>query len=177
MKQKTSFETEHVVNDFEAAWESERPDLNPAAVGTDLRINLAAQLFSERCVESLAEHDLEWWEYDVLSRLRREGSPYKCTVQELADILPVSSGALTNRLDKLEQRRFISRTPDKSDRRRVIVKLKPEGRRRVDTAAEDRFDAANRTLGVLNVDERISLNLLLDKLLLGNQPLSDGLVS
>jgi DNA-binding MarR family transcriptional regulator len=173
MKQITPYETEHVVNDFEQAWMSERPDLNPAAVGTDLRLNLAAQLFSERCVESLMEHDLEWWEYDVLSRLRREGSPYKCSVQELADILPVSSGALTNRLDKLEQRSLITRTQDKADRRRVIVKLKPEGRKRVDTAAEARFDAASRTLGVLNIDERMSLNRLLDKLLVCNQPLTE----
>lgn len=160
---------EQLVNEFEQAWISERPDLNPAAVGTDLRLNLAAKLFSERCVESLVEHDLEWWEYDVLSRLRREGSPYKCSVQELADILPVSSGALTNRLDKLEQRSLISRTPDSADRRRVIVKLKPEGRKRVDIAATARFGAASRTLDVLDTDERRDLNALLDKLLVRNQ--------
>lgn len=177
MNNKKSTDTDQIVAEFEQSWISERPDLNPAGVGTDLRLNLAAQLFSDRCVESLVEHDLEWWEYDVLSRLRREGSPYKCTVQELADILPVTSGALTNRLDKLEQRSLISRTPDKTDKRRVIVKLKPEGRKRVDTAATARFGAASRTLDVLDANERHKLNALLDKLLLRNQCFSGDQVN
>lgn len=169
MKFAESGTTDQIVDNFESAWVSERPDLDPAAVATDLRLNMTAQLFSERCSEALTEHGFEWWEYDVLSRLRREGAPYQCTVQELADILPVSSGALTNRLDKLEKRRLVSRSLDTSDRRRVIVTLKPSGLKRVDKAAEARFLAASRTLSVLSASEQRRLNNILDKLIEANR--------
>ena len=101
---------------FEDSWSLERPDLDPEAVSTDLRLQLVAHQFSQNSTAALTEFGLELWEYDVLSALRRQGEPFECAVSAISDILPLSSGALTNRLDRLVKRRLVSRKNDTKDR-------------------------------------------------------------
>ncbi len=153
------------ISEFESAWAHERPDLNPAAVATDLRMQLVARHFLDSSNSALANFDLEWWEYDVISALRRMGRPYECAVNSMNDILPLSSGALTHRLNRLVARKLVTRRTDDNDRRRVLVKLTAKGLVLVDNAATARFDAAQSTVNTLSEREWTSLNRILEKLL------------
>ncbi len=153
------------ITQFKDAWTHERPDLDPTAVATDLRMQLVARHFADSSNSALADFDLEWWEYDVLSALRRIGKPYICAVNSMNDILPLTSGALTHRLNRLVDRKLVTRRGDDDDRRRVLVKLTSKGLRLVNNAATARFQAAESTVDSLSETDRASLDRILDKLL------------
>lgn len=153
------------ISDFESDWSSQRPDLDPKSVSIEMRLQMVARHFSDRASQALSEFDLEWWEYDFLSKLRRVGKPYECAVSELSDLLPLSSGAKTNRLNHLIDRKLVTRRHDEIDRRRVLVKLTRQGFKLVDSAATARFDAAEDVVNVLSKIERKQLNASLNKIL------------
>ena len=153
------------ISDFQNSWVQERPDLDPAAVATDLRMQLVARHFADSSNSALSGFDLEWWEYDMLSALRRIGKPYECAVNSMNDILPLTSGALTHRLNRLVERKLVTRRGDEDDRRRVLVKLTSKGLRLVNHAATARFQAAENTVDRLSDTERASLDRILNKLL------------
>ena len=77
---------------------------------------------------------LESWDFDVLSALRRAGAPYELSPKALIQQTLVSSGTMTNRIDRLVERMLVERRTDPSDGRGVLVSLTGEGRQRVDTA-------------------------------------------
>ena len=150
---------------FEDDWSEQRPDLDPSAVATELRLQQLSRRNWERNVDALATLDLEWWAYDLLSELRRLGPPYQCPVNQLSKIIPLTSGALTHRLDGLVERKLVSRGSDANDRRKVLIKLTAVGRKLVDKAATARFEAAEEAFEPLTKTERKKLNTLFDKLL------------
>lgn len=166
-------EAENVIQVFEKSWIEQRPDLDPSGVGSDMRLQLAARKFLDNSNTALLSFKLEWWEYDVLSALRRAGKPYECPVNKLNDILPLSSGALTHRINQLLSRKLVTRRHDSKDRRRVMVRLSAAGKRLVDAAASARFEVANQTANVLSSSEQAQLNSLLDKLIADEIALTD----
>lgn len=93
------------------------------------------------------------------------GAPYECPVNQLSKIIPLTSGALTHRLDGLVERKLVRRGADKQDRRKVIIKLTAAGKKLVDKAATARFDASDLAFRALTKAERKSLDKLCDKLL------------
>ncbi|MFT4728368.1 MAG: DNA-binding MarR family transcriptional regulator [Granulosicoccus sp.] len=153
------------IAEFKNAWTQERPDLDPTAVATDLRMQLVARHFANSSNSALSDFDLEWWEYDVLSALRRIGKPYVCAANSINDILPLTSGALTHRLNRLVDRKLVTRRGDDHDRRRVLVKLTSKGLSLVNSAAKARFQAAENTVQALSNTDRANLDRILDKLL------------
>lgn len=130
-----------------------------------MRVQMVANHFCKLASEALLEFELEWWEYDVLSELRRIGKPYESSVNELSDILPLTSGARTHRLNRLVERELVTRRQDEIDRRRVLVKLSKAGFNLVDQAATSRFSAAERAINVLSRSEKNRLNTMLNKIL------------
>lgn len=153
------------ISHFESDWSAQRPDLDPRGVSMDMRIQMVAHHFYAQASEALLEFDLEWWEYDVLSELRRIGKPYESAVNDLSDILPLSSGARTHRLNRLVKRKLVTRRHDDVDRRRVLVKLSKAGFNLVENAATARFSAADNAMNVLSKTEKTRINALLDKIL------------
>ena len=131
-------------------WNRERPELDSSRMTVVLRIQRIAKILNDRAADALADHDLEWWEYDVLSTLRRQGEPFELTPSELARQTMLSTGAMTNRVDRLIKRDFVTRRHDEEDRRRVLVQLNGNGLEAVDAAAESRFDTADRALESLS---------------------------
>src|ERR687893_115252 len=83
---------------------------------------------------AFAAHDIEPWEFDVLAALRRAGTPYELSPGRLLRETLVTSGTMTNRVDRLAARGYVERYPDPADRRGVIVRLTAEGRTAVDAA-------------------------------------------
>jgi DNA-binding MarR family transcriptional regulator len=148
-------------------WSEERPDLNTSSLGVVVRIMTLYRAFLRQATESLAEVQLELWEYDVLSALRRQGAPFSLTATELATETDLSSGAMTNRIDRLESRRLVKRSPGRRDRRSVNVKLTAGGKKLIDKAIQHRLDAAKESLQAISASEQQRLADLLRLVVLG----------
>ncbi len=114
----------------------------------------------------LAEHGLTVQEWQVLSKLRNRGAPCESSPGELADQLDLSSGAMTNRLDRMERSGLIVRKPDPTDRRGVVVELTGEGRRAYEAATGMQARREAFFAGALSRPEQEQLNGLLRKLML-----------
>jgi len=119
------------------AWRRERPDLDVAPMHILSRVSRLARHFDRDRGSAFAEHGLEGWEFDVLSALRRAGAPYELSPGQLVTQTLVTSGTMTNRVDRLTARGLVARSPDPSDRRGVKVTLTPQGRAVVDSAMAD----------------------------------------
>jgi DNA-binding MarR family transcriptional regulator len=108
--------------------------------------------------ETLAARELEVWEYDVLLALRTTEEKAGLSPGALISATQVASGTMTNRIDRLARRGFVTREPDPADRRGVLVRLTSTGRRRVDQARGDVRKAEARTLDALGARRRQQLN-------------------
>ena len=107
------------------------PELDPAVEGIVDRTMGISRRFKRMMEETLAEHDLTYGEYQVLGALRQAGEPYRSSPGRLASRAELSSGAMTNRLDRLEEAALVRRLPDPEDRRRHMVSLTAEGKRQL----------------------------------------------
>jgi len=113
---------------------------------------------------AFAAHGLATWEFDVLAALRREGRPYVLSPGQLIGQTMVSSGTMTNRVDRLENAGLVQRLPDPQDRRGVHVRLTPRGKERVDAALADLLDRERALLKGLSRSDRETLSSLLRRL-------------
>lgn len=147
------------------AWQRERPDLDVSPLQVLSRISRLARHLDTARKQAFADHGLEAWEFDVLAALRRAGSPYSMAAGHLASATLVTSGTMTNRIDRLEERGLVSREPDPEDRRAVRVALTAQGRTRVDGAITDLVDAEARVLAALPASRQRELAGLLRPLL------------
>jgi DNA-binding MarR family transcriptional regulator len=120
-----------------AAWRRERPDLDVAPLEVLSRVTRLARHLDRARGAAFAAHGLEVWEFDVLAALRRAGEPYELSPGQLTAETLVTSGTMTNRIDRLEHRSLVARRPDPSDGRGVLVRLTDDGRALVDTALKD----------------------------------------
>src|SRR5690242_6048183 len=100
--------------------------------------------------QAFAEHGVESWEFDVLAALRRAGSPYVLSPGRLLRETLVTSGTMTNRVDRLAARGLVERLPDPNDRRGVLVQLTPAGRDKVDAAMAGLLAHERTLLGALS---------------------------
>lgn len=149
-----------------AAWRRERPDLDPAPLEVFSRVSRLAVLADRERRSAFAAHQLEPWEFDVLSALRRAGSPYALSPGALLRATLVTSATMTHRVDRLTGAGLVTRAPDPDDRRGVLVTLTDTGRRRVDAALADLVAAEETLLDGLGRTERRELAALLRRLLL-----------
>jgi DNA-binding MarR family transcriptional regulator len=153
------------VDAIAAAWLAERPDLDVQPLHILSRISRLAQLLEERRAQAFAEHGLAGHEFDVLAALRRSGPPYERTPGQLIEATHVTSGTMTNRLDRLADRNLIVRKAHPEDGRQSLVRLTPLGRRRVDAALETLLASERALLDGLSAAQRGSLTAGLRRLL------------
>jgi len=153
-----------------AAWNRERPDLDVAPLQVLSRISRLTDVLGERRAEAFAEHGLQAHEFDVLTVLRRAGEPFELTAGELSALTHVTSGTMTSRLDRLTQRKLVTRHADPSDGRLVRVRLTSSGRRRVDAAFEALLVSERELLARLGDGTRDALASALRELLLATGP-------
>ncbi|HUF97550.1 MAG TPA: MarR family transcriptional regulator [Ilumatobacter sp.] len=135
-------------------WQSERPDLDMSPVAVVGRISRLSRLFDRALSANFAAHGIEDWMYDVLATLRRIGAPHELTPRELIRSTMVTTGAITNRIDRLEERGLVERSPSTTDRRSVVVRLTPAGRDLVDQVVTSHLEVEHRLLAVLSPRER-----------------------
>lgn len=105
------------------AWRRERPDLDVAPLSVLSRVTRLARHLDLARRSAFARHQLEVWEFDVLSALRRAGEPYQLSPGTLVAQTLVTSGTMTNRIDRLAERGLVERLPAPGDRRGVLVHL------------------------------------------------------
>jgi DNA-binding MarR family transcriptional regulator len=146
------------------AWRRERPDLDVAPLEVLSRVSRLARHLDLARREAFAAHDLEPWEFDVLAALRREGAPYTLSPGRLLLVTLVTSGTMTNRIDRLEVKGLVARVPDPNDGRGVQVVLTAAGRTRVDDALTDLLAHEREILSALPAADRDELADLLRRL-------------
>jgi DNA-binding MarR family transcriptional regulator len=153
------------VDEIVAGWSAVRPDLALTPLQLLSRVRRLAQLLDDRREQAFAEHGLAAHEFDVLAALRRSGPAAEMTPGQLLEATHVTSGTMTNRLDRLETRKLVLRRPHPSDGRQVLIKLTAIGRRRVDGALESLLgyeESLVASLGKKDLDSTVrSLRVLL----------------
>ncbi|MHA3701201.1 MarR family winged helix-turn-helix transcriptional regulator [Jatrophihabitans sp. YIM 134969] len=137
------------VDSILAAWYSERPDLDVTPMAVLSRVSRLADVLAARRAEVFTRHQLQSFEFDVLAALRRAGDPYELTPGQLVAATHVTSGTMTNRVDKLVDKKWVRRRADGEDGRVVRVRLTAVGRRRVDATLVDLLGAERELLAVL----------------------------
>jgi len=143
------------------AWRHVRPDLELEPLTVFSRVSRLARHLDLARRTAFARHSLETWEFDVLSALRRAGEPFRLSPGTLVTQTLVTSGTMTNRIDRLESRGFVQRHRSPDDRRGVLVELTAEGLARVDAAMSDLLDIEAKVLTALSPAERPQLAALL----------------
>ena len=153
------------VDELVEAWSRERGDLDLAPVEVFSRISRLARHLDLARRRAFTEHGIVGWEFDVLSALRRAGAPYELSPGRLLRETLVTSGTMTNRVDRLAARGLVERLPDPDDRRGVLVRLTPDGKDTVDGAFESLLAAERQLLADLPPRDRSRLATLLRPLL------------
>ncbi|TBN57462.1 MarR family transcriptional regulator [Glaciihabitans arcticus] len=146
------------------AWERERPDIDFAPLQVLSRVGRLARHLDRARRAAFAVSELESWEFDVLSALRRAGDPYQLSPKALLQQTLVSSGTMTNRIDRLVERELVERRSDPGDGRGILVLMTALGRDRVDAAISELMVAESELLDGLSPGDQEKLAGLLRKL-------------
>lgn len=152
------------------AWQRERPDLEVQPMQVLSRVSRLGHHLDRARRQAFAEHGIEPWEFDVLAALRRAGTPYQLSPGRLIRETLVTSGTMTNRVDRLAARGFVERLPDPRDRRGVLVHLTAQGRAKVDGALSSLLDREHALLAGLDVEAQEQLASLLRTLVAPFEP-------
>ena len=143
------------------AWRRERPDLDVGPLEVFSRVSRLSKHLDRDRAAAFSGSDLEPWEFDVLAALRRSGAPYQVSPGHLLGETLVTSGTMTNRIDRLQARGLVRRLRDPDDGRGVLVRLTDPGRALVDTALESLLDRERTLLASLSDHDRTTLASLL----------------
>ena len=167
----TSDEVDRIVD----AWQQERPDLDVAPLQVLSRVTRLARHLDIARREAFAATDLEPGEFDVLAALRRNGKPYALTPSALISQNLVTSGTMTNRIDRLESKNLVARMPDPKDGRGVLVQLTQSGKSAVDRALEELLAREKSLLATISKTDREKLASVLRNIVLPFDEESAGL--
>ena len=149
-----------------AQWAEERPEMDASAMGVVGRVSRLSRYLEQHLQKHFAGFGLNRGEFDVLAALLRSGKPYQLTPTNLLEAMMLSSGAMTNRLDRLEMAGLIERISHPTDRRGVFVKLTAEGLDKISPIVISHVANEQKLLSALTTDEQRQLAQLLRKLLL-----------
>ncbi|MDQ2715054.1 MAG: MarR family transcriptional regulator [Chloroflexota bacterium] len=165
---------EDYVSSILAQWAVERPDLDASPMGIVGRISRLALVVDQELEPVFAQFGLNHWSFDMLATLRRAGAPYRLSPTELFRSMLVTSGTMTNRIDRLAEKGLVRRIPDPEDRRGILVELTEHGRKLVDSALLPHVANEARLLQPLSREEQHTLAVLLRKWLSSLEHHSSG---
>ena len=146
-------------------WVREIPGLDRLTEGIVERIDTLARYFNHSMEATLAEFGLDRRTHRVLGRLRYQGPPYRLSAGELAEGMGLSSGAMTNRLDRLEAAGLVRRLPDPDDRRGVLIEPTEAGHAAWDSATDTQARREALIASALSEKEKDQLHALLRRLM------------
>lgn len=154
-------------------WNEVRPDIDMSPMSVIGRVSRLSRLVDRRLSENFERFGIENWMYDVLATLRRTGEPYELTAGELVRQSMVTTGAITNRIDRLEQRGLVERART-GDRRKVLVRLTAPGFELVENAVGAHMATERAMLADLSPRQQHDLANLLRTALLTLGDHADG---
>jgi DNA-binding MarR family transcriptional regulator len=157
--------TSDTIGEFIKAWRRERPDLDPSPLGILGRVQRISARLVSATEELLEPMQIGWEAFSLIVSLRRAGKPYAMRPTDIYRQSLITSGAATNRIDRVSKLGLVRRVPDPSDRRGIIVELTPSGKALADRAIDLQFTMLNERLSALTRSERAQLSALLSKLL------------
>ncbi|MXR36063.1 MarR family winged helix-turn-helix transcriptional regulator [Craterilacuibacter sinensis] len=164
-----SASTPDQIDQIVALWRAVRPDLDPSSTEVIGRIARMEYFITRRVLQDLALHAINVGEFDVLAAIRRAGAPFQLSPGQLQNMVLISSGALTNRINRLEKAELVTRHTDPNDRRGVVVTLTDKGLTVIEDAVSHHLAAEAELLEPLDQAERMQLAALLKKLLLAQK--------
>ncbi|QXO15540.1 MULTISPECIES: MarR family winged helix-turn-helix transcriptional regulator [Vibrio] len=144
-----------------AQWQAERPQLDTLPMGIMGRMMRLIKHLEAAVGELHKQHGLKMGEFDVLATLLRSGAPYQLTPSELLSSMMLTSGAMTNRLDKLDQKGLITRVHSTADRRSIEVKLSEQGLLLINTLVQEHVNIQQQLTQSLSPQQQQALTLLL----------------
>jgi DNA-binding MarR family transcriptional regulator len=153
------------VDRIRAQWAVARPEMDTSGFAVTGRVLLLGRLLERRVDRVLAPLGLSLWSFDVLATLRRQGPPFRLPAGALSRATMLTTGAMTNRINRLEQKGWLRREPDPDDRRGVLVTLTDAGRRLADRAVTARFAEAQDAMARVSATDAKTLERLLSRLL------------
>jgi DNA-binding MarR family transcriptional regulator len=154
-------------------WSRVRPDVDVSPMAVIGRISRLSRFIDRRLSENFARFGVEDWEYDMLATLRRHDAPYELSAGELTRQTMVTTGAITNRIDRLENRELVVRVSS-TDRRKVIVRLTSNGLTLVDSIVAGHMETEHAILSALSDRQRNDLSNVLRSLLISLGDLPSG---
>jgi DNA-binding MarR family transcriptional regulator len=164
MAKATATETD-VIDDKLEVWARELPDLDLLTEGIVERIQTIDRYLDRTMNETLSRFDVSYGEWKLLGALRYSGEPYRVSPGKLSRWMGLSSGAMTNRLDRLERAGFIRRLPDPVDRRALQIELTEGGWKLWQDSVEVQAEKETRIASALDDREKAQLNDLLRRVL------------
>jgi DNA-binding MarR family transcriptional regulator len=139
--------------------------VDPEVEGIVDRINGLRRRLIRMLDETLADFGLSNGEWKVLTHLQLDGPPYRKSVGQLAKWAELSSGAMTNRIDRLEEDGLVRRVPDPDDRRGVLVELTDKGRKAWEDSVSAQAEKESLIAAALSDKEKKQLNALLRRMM------------
>ncbi len=146
---------------IQAEWARERPDVDVRPQGVIGRLHRLAGLLTDRLCLVYKQFGLSEGEFDVLATLRRAGTPFERAPSELAAFTMVTTGAMSKRIDRLEQAGLVTRRTSDTDGRGRVVALTAAGRELIDQAFTEHMRNEQRLLSDLTATEADTLESLL----------------
>lgn len=146
-----------------AQWRTERPDLDVGPMGTLGRMSRLFRHLQEELDKVYLEYGLSQASFDVLATLRRAGEPYALSPSMLIEWTMVTSGTMTNRVDRLEAAGLVERRRNPDDRRGFLVGLTEQGRVLIDEAVTAHVANQHRLTAALTAEERQAFDVLVAK--------------
>ncbi|TWP37705.1 MarR family winged helix-turn-helix transcriptional regulator [Leekyejoonella antrihumi] len=162
------------VDQIREQWADVRPELDSTPMGVIGRMSRASSLLDKSIRENFAGFDLLPGEFDVLATLRRSGSPYKLTPGVIGELTMVTSGAITNRIDRMVDKGLVKRELDPDNRRIIVVVLTRRGRELINEVIDSHVAHEIKLMESLSDGEQKQLAELLRKLLVGLGDIPQG---
>ena len=147
-------------------WKDELPGVDLTVEGIVDRIHSLRKYLVRSQEETLRELGVGFAEWDVVRTLRLAGDPYRLSPGQLSERAKLSSGAMTNRLDRLEEAGLVRRLPDPADRRGLQIELTPAGREVWERFLALQGAKESEVAAALDAREQTQLNDLLRRLML-----------
>lgn len=144
-----------------AQWRQERPDLDTGPMGIMGRLKRLQNALAAGLEVEFAAHGLNAASFDVLATLRRAGPPHALSPSALIDWTMVTSGTMTNRLDRLEAAGLIARRRNPDDGRGQVVALTDKGLALIDRAVAAHVANQHRLIAGLPPETRDQLDAAL----------------
>lgn len=147
-------------------WHRERPDLDVSPMAVIARISRLCRILERRIEDAYTEYGLNQAQFGVLAALRRAGPPYTLSPTALYNSQLISSGAMTNRMERLTSAGYVRRVRDENDGRSMLVALTPKGKRLIDRVLTLHYENEHRLLASLSTRDREALARILRGLLI-----------